>query len=331
MSDLRVIPAGEVTLRRVRFLDTAGMIPIRSITILFGPAGYGKTTYAVSLAAAVTRGKMAGFETPRNVLISSHEDDLDDTLAPRALAAGADMEKLGFLKGLSIPSEIEELRRQAKALEAGLLIIDPLSSHLDTAIDSHKNAAVRRALEPLSDLAAELELAVVAIMHPKKGQGSGSEKISGSAAFGEHVRATIVFGPDPTSDDDSMDRVIAHQKHNKGPKSPSLAGRLEVVSIDTKDGPADATRLVVTGTSDVTDEQLLEAPRRPEDPNAISPRAFIEEALAAGPVRTTELREQAEEAGVSWRSVERLKKAAGIRADKRSDGWYWEPPKKAAA
>lgn len=329
-SGLRIIPADQVPLRRVRFLDAAGMIPIRSVTILFGPPGLGKTTYAVSLAAAVTRGKMTGFAEPRNVLISSHEDDLDDTLAPRALAAQADMSRLSFVRNLSIPSAVEQLRTAAKAADAGLLIIDPLGSHLDGSVDSHKNAAVRRALEPLSELAADLELAVIAVAHPNKSGGTGLDRISGSTAVGEHSRSVIVFGTDPDADAGTSERVIAHKKSNKGPKGPSLAGKIETVGIETRDGLAEHTRLVITGTSEVTAEQLLET-RRPEDANAIDPRAFVEEALAEGPVRTVELKEQAQDAGVSWRSVERVKKSAGIRSEKRSDAWYWVAPERKAA
>jgi putative DNA primase/helicase len=307
------------------------MIPLRSLTILFGPAGLGKTTYSVSLAAAVTRGKMTGFEEPRNVLISSQEDDLDDTLVPRAIAAGADLSRIGFLQGLDLPSGVETLRERVRELRPGLLIIDPISSHLDTTVDSHKNAATRRALSPIADLAADLEFAVLAVAHPNKATaGSGLDRLSGSSAFGEAARSVIVFGVDPSAEDGTEDRVIAHLKSNKGPKGRSIAGRIETVKIETKDGLAEHTRLTVTGLSEVPAEDLLRG-RQPEAENGSDPRAFLDEALANGPVPTLELQTEAKDAGVSWRALERVKKQAGVRSVKQGGSWYWARPEREAA
>jgi putative DNA primase/helicase len=328
MADLRITPGNEVRLRRVKFLDTPGMIPIRSLTVLFGPAGLGKTTYSMSLAAAVSRGTMPGFPTPRNVLISSHEDDLDDTLAPRAVAAGADLSRLSFVSGLTLPAGVEDLHSKAKALEAGLLIIDPITSHLDAGIDSHKNAAIRGALAPIVELAADLELAVVAVAHPNKGGGgAGLTRLSGSGAFGEAPRSVIVFGANPSSEEGSSDRVIAHLKSNKGPTATSLTAKIETVEIETEDGPADATRLAVTGTTDVRPEAILEVQR----PGEIGPKAFLDEFLGDDPVPVRELQAEADNAGVSWRSIEKVKKDAGIRSVKEGNAWYWQAPKKEAA
>lgn len=320
MGEVRITPGTEVRLRRVKFLDSAGMIPLRSLTVIFGPAGLGKTTYSMSLAASVTRGKMDGFPGPRHVLVSSHEDDLDDTLAPRAVASGADLSRMSFVSGLTLPAGVEDLRSKAKALEAGLLIIDPITSHLDAAIDSHKNAATRGALAPLVDLAADLELAVVAIAHPNKGGGgSGLSRLSGSGAFGEAPRSVIVFGADPSSEQGSPDRVIAHLKSNKGPTAPSLSARIETVEIETDDGPADATRLAITGTTEVQPEDVLEVRR----PGETSPRAFLDEFVGENPVPVKELQAEAENAGVSWHVLDRAKRDAGIRSVRQANAWFW--------
>jgi hypothetical protein len=96
----------------------------------------------------------------------SGEDDPSDTLVPRLIAAGADLQRVSFVgdykeggKTRSFdPARDMELLRDAIKGAGGveLLIVDPVVSAV--AGDSHKNTEVRRALQPLVDLASALVL-----------------------------------------------------------------------------------------------------------------------------------------------------------------------------
>lgn len=160
-----------------------GWLAQGKLHILAGAPGQGKTTIAVTLAATITIGGRFPDGTrceAGNVLIWSGEDDPADTLLPRMIAAGADRSRVFFVDGARIDGQVvpfDPARDMLGLLEAvdsiggcSLLVVDPVVSAV--AGDSHKNGEVRRALQPLVDLAAATGAAVLGISHfSKAGQG----------------------------------------------------------------------------------------------------------------------------------------------------------------
>jgi hypothetical protein len=73
--------------------------------------------------------------------------------------------------------DIAALVRKAELIgDIGLLIVDPIVSAVGG--DSHKNAETRRSLQPLVDLGARLQCAILGISHFTKGT-SGREPVGG--------------------------------------------------------------------------------------------------------------------------------------------------------
>ena len=82
-------------------------IPYGKVTIIQGDPGEGKTTLALNIAAALTRGKTVTGDTvdpvsgkelfPVPVLFQTAEDGLADTVKPRLVAADADC---GYISGV---------------------------------------------------------------------------------------------------------------------------------------------------------------------------------------------------------------------------------------
>jgi putative DNA primase/helicase len=176
------------------------------VHVLGGAPGAGKTTIALSLASTVTRGGAwpDGSHCPSRgrVLIWSGEDDPKDTLVPRLITAGADLARASFVgdiredgkaRSFDPAKDIEPLREAIRrAGGVDLLIVDPVVSAV--AGDSHKNTEVRRALQPLVDLASALGTAVIGITHFSKGTGGRDpvERLNGSLAFGAIARVVMV-------------------------------------------------------------------------------------------------------------------------------------------
>jgi putative DNA primase/helicase len=329
VGQIATVRGSDVRLRAPRFLDGAEMIPRRSITVAFGPAGLGKTIYGLLQCAAVTTGRMSGLEgTPAPVLISSQEDDPEAVLAPRLVADGADLELVHFVSGLSLPSQVPALAARARALGVALVLIDPIGAHLDPQIDSHRDAATRAALAPLGEMATDLDLAVLVVCHPNKAtSASGLNRISGSGAFGNAARSVVVFGLDPADPEGETGpgRIIAHLKCNVGKRAPSICAEIETTQVETEDGPTVVPRLRVTGLSAQSADDILASPTGEERSERDSARAFLTEQLTDGPIRSKELRAAAEASGeFNWRTAERAKRDLNIKAVQRADGWYWE-------
>ena len=208
--------------------------------ILAGAPGQGKTTIALAMAATITIGGRwpdGSRCAPGNVLIWSGEDDPADTLVPRLMAAGADRARCYFIEGARRGGEVvpfDPARDLGQLLEAiekiggiSLLVIDPVVSAVTG--DSHKNTEVRRALQPLVDLAAKCDCAVLAITHfAKGGQGTDpAQRVVGSVAFTAVARVVMVASKVKGDEEGQDTRILARSKSNIGPDDGGFQYHLE--------------------------------------------------------------------------------------------------------
>ena len=110
--------------------------------------------------------------------------------SPRFLATGGDPKRLHFVhdvteRGQARPFDpaldMPKLEAACRALPAlRLIVLDPVVAAVSG--DSHKNTETRRGLQPVVDLAAELDCAVLGITHLSKGTSGREplERVAGS-------------------------------------------------------------------------------------------------------------------------------------------------------
>jgi hypothetical protein len=159
--ELRVTAFSQIKIKATEWL-WHHRIPIGALTLLPGREGTGKSTAGAWLAAQVTKGTLPGVYEgiPKGVFYAATEDDYERTIAPRVIAAGADMDKVyridveevsgGSTIEMILPQHINLLRDGIRKYEIALVFFDPLMSVINGSLDTHKDRDARSALEPLS-------------------------------------------------------------------------------------------------------------------------------------------------------------------------------------
>jgi len=144
-----------------------GYVPLGKLSVLKGDPGLGKSLLTIQLAAAVSTGRsntLPGWESrpPADVRVCDLRGRLGDTVRPRLDAAGANCSRIRVVKGIigerdgregmfSLPGDVAELQAMVMATHAALVVIDPLSASLSSAVDSYKDQDIRRALAPIGE------------------------------------------------------------------------------------------------------------------------------------------------------------------------------------
>ena len=92
---IQVAAANTIAIEPVSWL-WADWLPLGAFVLLGGREGIGKSMFAYTLAADVTRGRLPGVYTgvPRSVLVAATEDSWTHTIVPRLMAAEADLARV---------------------------------------------------------------------------------------------------------------------------------------------------------------------------------------------------------------------------------------------
>ena len=204
-------------------------IPRGMFGLLAGREGLGKSLIVIWLIAQITRGKLRGhdFGKPRKAIICATEDSFAHTIVPRLVAADADLTMVARVdvkdgdvdSTLNLPMDIPALVEEVKVNDVALIVLDPLTSRLSAKIDTHKDAEVRRALEPMARLAEDTDAAVLGLIHQNKSTANTDPNnlIMGSRAFSAVARYTLMVCEDPDREEDDPSFVLGQAKNSVGP------------------------------------------------------------------------------------------------------------------
>jgi hypothetical protein len=336
-----------------------GKVPEGAVTLVAGRPKLGKSLLTVWLAAQLSRGLLEGDyrERPGRTLLIAAEDPPDVIVKPRLIAAAADeslvgtlvqdrqdrqdrpREKVGGLGGLdgagtyarriTIPDEYRFLEQIVVENEIALVVLDPINSFITHKVDAHRDAEIRRVLDPLAAMSARRRFSALAVVHLNRRNDTDIlNRITGSAGYGGSARSILTFGRHPEND---AQRVVAAEGNWQKEAQSDLFEIREVVVFPDA-GADDQTQptLVHIGVTDLESSDLVD--QMNED------RTVLEEAkdyllgeLAGGPVPVGDLRRGADANGISWRTVERAKKLLGVEARRVSTAgtprgagrWEW--------
>lgn len=292
-------------------------IPMGKVTIIQGDPGEGKSTLAMQLTAAVTRGEQFGEpDAPRRdpayVLYVNAEDGLADTIRPRLNTAGADCHYV------IAPGEDAEdmyagdgmLKARIVARRPKLVILDPLQAYLGSEVDMHRANEIRPVMRELSQLAEQFHCAIVLIGHMNKRMGDKSVyRGLGSIDITAAARSVLIVTRDPKCGEN---RVIFQVKNSLAPEGEPVAFSL------TERG------FTWLGAYEASLTDCLEAERSRSDTVLARAKALILETLGARKsMPASEIYDIACSEGIAKSQLTRARQALKIPTWREDGKWIW--------
>jgi putative DNA primase/helicase len=345
--------AADIKPKRIKWLWNQ-TVPLGKITLFAGNPDNGKSMATTSLAALCTRGRdfpdCPNTTPASDVLMFLGEDDLDDTVIPRLMAADADMSKVHFatVESSDMKEREFQLDRDLPGLEAGLqqypntrlLIIDPISNYLGGK-NMIAEQEMRRILVPLKDMAARLGIAIIIVMHlNKKVDLDAINRVGGAMAFIGVARCSWLFVRDVTEDGMKLDTFSMIRLKNNLAKASAggHAYHIDTRRILTEDGEDWPPCVIWDGAIQKSAEDALGKTHgarggarlgagRPKgsDVNLQVAISFLEEVLQDGSKTSKWIFAQGKgRHGCSETTLRRAAADLHIKPFEQGGGWGWE-------
>ena len=300
---VKIIRMSDVELTPVEWLWKP-YLPFGKLSVLQGNPGEGKTYFAMHLAAACTNGKllpnMERME-PFNVIYQTAEDGLGDTVKPRLIEAGADLDRVLVIDDSEVQLTLSDERIEKAIVEnnARLVIIDPIQAYLGSDVDMNRANEVRPIFMRLGQVAQRTGCAILLIGHLNKAAGMQSlQRGLGSIDIAAAVRSVMFIGKlkhDPTM------RILTHEKSSLAPPGVSLAFSL---------GDEGGFRWV--GEYDITADEMLSGIEPQRETKTQQAKDLICTLLAGGKqVLSEDIDKAALERGIPGRTVRDAKRELG--------------------
>ena len=300
---VKIIRMSDVELTPVDWLWKP-YLPFGKLSVLQGNPGEGKTYFAMHLAAACTNGKllpnMERME-PFNVIYQTAEDGLGDTVKPRLIEAGADLDRVLVIDDSDVQLTLSDERIEKAIIEnnARLVIIDPIQAYLGADVDMNRANEVRPIFMRLGQVAQRTGCAILLIGHLNKAAGMQSlQRGLGSIDIAAAVRSVMFIGKlkhDPTM------RILTHEKSSLAPPGVSLAFSL---------GDEGGFRWV--GEYDITADEMLSGIEPQRETKTQQAKDLICTLLAGGKqVLSEDIDKAALERGIPGRTVRDAKRELG--------------------
>jgi hypothetical protein len=327
-----------------------GRLARGKVTVLDGDPAQAKTSVTLDLAARVSTGAPMPDERHRHIpagaVIVNYEDGAADTIVPRLIAAAADLSRiiifdLNAAPTISDDEGLGEIERAIRAVNAVLLVVDPLMAGVSDNADSHNDHKMRRALRPLAAMAERTHVAVLVTRHRPKGgsrnavtSGNGSIAIIGAARFG------LLAATDPDVPESDSDRqhchLLAVSKANLSMTEATLRYRTAGATIpgDAPDDPFPTLKVDWRGYSALSGDAIVarESVRTDRRDVVEDVTQQLRRILESGAKPAEEVCEQLGRRKDDW-ALRQAKARLGVRTDKergkgkgRRTRWMWSMP-----
>lgn len=326
-------------------------IPLDKHTLFVGLPDQGKSTVAIAVAACVSTGRSfpdrSNLLPPSDVLMLIAEDDLEDTVKPRLMAAEADMSRIGFVQGtvkkgdetqerhLALNRDLAKLERKLQRRpNTKLIIIDPISSYLGDDVSPNKSEEVRPLLEQIKAMAKRAGVTFLSLAHFNKNADQESiHRIAGAGAWNEVPRAIWGFIPKEVEDGEEPTSLMLRVKLNTAKKNVAgLQYRTVDTTVQVSDGEAHAPRVQWLGDAEENFRDAMNASRTPKTgPKPVKldgAMNWLKDYLADGPRTKSDVLRDGKEADHAEDTLYRAKEKLGVVSSRNGNSgpYFWRLP-----
>lgn len=303
-------------------------LPRRTVSLIAGDGGAGKSTLTGALAATVTSGGCwpdipEERVDPGRVILLTAEEGLSTDVRPRMTRFGADCRKIHVLKAIDAGEGVEQrfaIARDIPVLadvckdlgEVGLVMIDPIGSYM-SGVDTHNDAEVQHALTPLFQFADEFRLCALMVAHLNKSASASIEaRIQGANAFKNKSRMVWYYSVDPRNRSRRLMSFIKGNPVDKITTGLSVGFTGGVLAWDPEPVAMDAEEVAYRLAQQLARGETGTKGGRPPDQvqKAVD---FITERLSFEPTERPELERDA-------RREEKISRTTFLRALRRMNG-----------
>jgi len=317
--------ASQVEIRPINWLWLE-RIARGKLCLIVGNPGVGKSQLTARITATITTGTKFPDEsscTKGKVIFVSAEDDAADTIVPRLVAAGADLEQVHIINHVlqtdestnkeltfSLATHLPQLEELIiKLTNVAAIIIDPITAYLGQT-DTNNNSDVRLILSPLAKIAEKYNLAIICISHNNKNASQQAiHRAIGSIGFIAACRSAYVVVKD---NDDDNKRLFLPLKNNNSDDKTGLAFHIESAVIK---GNIETSRVVWLNELilKTADEIMSTSSIDHEDKSALEEaEEFLHVLLDSSALPSTEIHQLAKVEAISKSTLRRAKKKMGI-------------------
>ena len=279
-----------------------GRIARKTLAMVVGVQGDGKSIFVGSIIASLTSGKpfvdgTKPLATGRVILISG-EEDAGSVLVPRLDVAGADLSRVKIVTGstehvgkkklqrmFSMQDDVNSTRQLLKEYVAAgdpaiAIVVDPLTAYMagKKKIDAYNDSEVREVLMPWVQVASDFNIVLLVVAHFNKSVGLRAvHRVANAAAAPAVARAVYLVSPANGIAEfleNNQLKIFAPVKFNLGKYPPSHLFTIE--SVDYPKTQDTVGRVLSQGIAHVTaDDVMASKPSQRQTPL----RAKIIEAL----------------------------------------------------